>query len=45
MEEKIKRKLRDLQDCIESAESYLYDAKEELDELWDKVEYNSNTHK
>ena len=43
MEEQIKRKLSDLQDCIESAESYLYDAREELDGLWDKLEDNSNT--
>lgn len=42
MEETIKRKLSDLQDYIESAENELYYAKEELNEIWDKIENNSD---
>lgn len=42
MEEAIKRKLSDLQDYIENAENELYYAKEELNEIWDKLENNSD---
>ena len=42
MEETIKRKLSDLQDYIESAENELHYAKEELNEIWDKIENNSD---
>lgn len=43
MEEEIKRKLSDLQDYIENAQWDLTYAKEELDNLWDKLEEKSNT--
>ncbi len=43
MSEEIKRKLSDLQDYIENADSELYYAKQELDELWNKLEDDSST--
>lgn len=43
MEEEIKRKLSDLQDYIENAQWDLTCAKEELDNLWDKLEEKTNT--
>lgn len=42
MEETIRKKLSDLEDYIENAESDLYYAKKELTELWDKLENNSD---
>lgn len=43
MEKEIKRRLSELQDCIESAEYGLERAKHEFNGLWDKLEGNSDT--
>lgn len=42
MEENIKKRLSELQDYMESAQWNLTYAKEELDNLWDKLEDNTN---
>lgn len=42
MEENIKKRLNELQDYIESAQWDLTYAKEELSNLWDKLEDNAN---
>lgn len=42
MEENIRKRLSELQDYIENAQWDLTYAKEELDNLWDKLEDNSN---
>lgn len=42
MEENIRKRLSELQDYIKNAQWDLTYAKEELDNLWDKLEDNSN---
>lgn len=42
MEENIKKRLSELQDYMESAQWNLTYAKEELDNLWNKLEDDSN---
>ncbi len=42
MEEDIKRKLGEIQDNLESAEWDLYEAKEQLNKVWDKLEGKAN---
>lgn len=42
MEENIEKRLSELQDYIESAQWNLTYAKEELENLWDKLEDNTN---
>ena len=42
MEEDIKRRLGEIQDCIEDAEWNLGYAKNEICHLWDKLEHKSN---
>ena len=42
MEENIRKRLSELQDYIENAQWDFTYAKEELDNLWDKLEDNSN---
>lgn len=43
MEEDVKKRLSELQDYIENAQWDLTYAKEEFDNLWDKLEEKSNT--
>lgn len=43
MEEDTRKRLSELQDYIESAEWDLINAKNELDNLWDKLEGKSDT--